>query len=241
MFEKKNTYNRFDVKKVGEKNPIETYILTDKEAGVQYLYNCGGAGSGSGSSGNGGNGSDGDPNIDDDDNVKKTIIPPIEDGDDIGNNLTSGEQSYDKDDVIIDDSTSVDDINNNYDNISNKPSKNEINFEGIIKDLASTGIDVSLEDKATSSIITSSSSSLNSSRENSNKEYSVNDNIETSNIEDYSKDNTYKENSIDSSSMNDKLSEESSHKGLLATVVSTIGVTLGAIFVWIRKLFGFVK
>ena len=46
MFEKKNSYNRFEVKRVGEKNPIETYILTDKETGVQYLYTWGGAGGG---------------------------------------------------------------------------------------------------------------------------------------------------------------------------------------------------
>lgn len=42
MFEKKNSYNRFEVKRVGEKNLIETYILTDKETGVQYLYAWGG-------------------------------------------------------------------------------------------------------------------------------------------------------------------------------------------------------
>lgn len=46
MFEKKDSYNRFEVKKVGEKNPIETYILTDIETGVQYLYAWGGAGGG---------------------------------------------------------------------------------------------------------------------------------------------------------------------------------------------------
>ncbi|MDU4882931.1 DUF6440 family protein [uncultured Clostridium sp.] len=46
MFEKKNSYNRFEVKRVGEKNPIETYILTDKKTGVQYLYAWGGAGGG---------------------------------------------------------------------------------------------------------------------------------------------------------------------------------------------------
>lgn len=46
MFEKKNSYNRFDIKRVGEKNPIETYILIDKETGVQYLYAWGGAGGG---------------------------------------------------------------------------------------------------------------------------------------------------------------------------------------------------
>lgn len=46
MLEKKNNYNRFEVKRVGEKNPIETYILTDKETGVQYLYAWGGAGGG---------------------------------------------------------------------------------------------------------------------------------------------------------------------------------------------------
>ena len=34
MFEKQNTYNSFDVKKEGEKNLIETYILIDKETGV---------------------------------------------------------------------------------------------------------------------------------------------------------------------------------------------------------------
>lgn len=187
------------------------------------------SGSGSGSSGNGGNGSDGDPNTDDYNNVKTPIIPPIESGDDIGDKLTSGEQSYDKDDVTVDDSTSVD---GNI-NITNKSSKNEFNFEGIIKDIDSTGGDVSLGDKVASRTITSSSSSLNSSTENSNKE--------SSNTEDYSKDNTDTETSIDSSSINDNLSEESSHKGLLDTVVSTIGITLGAIFVWIRKLFGFLK
>ena len=46
MFEKKNNYDRFDVKRVGEKNPIETYIITDKETGIQYLYAWGGAGGG---------------------------------------------------------------------------------------------------------------------------------------------------------------------------------------------------
>lgn len=46
MLEKKNIYDRFEIKRVGEKNPIETYILTYKETGVQYLYAWGGAGGG---------------------------------------------------------------------------------------------------------------------------------------------------------------------------------------------------
>lgn len=46
MFEKKDIDERFDVKEVGGKNPIATYILTDKETGVQYLYAWGGAGGG---------------------------------------------------------------------------------------------------------------------------------------------------------------------------------------------------
>ena len=46
MFEKKNSYDRFEIKRVGEKNPIETYILTDRETGVQYLQAWGGAGGG---------------------------------------------------------------------------------------------------------------------------------------------------------------------------------------------------
>ena len=46
MFKNSNSYNRFEIKKVGEKNPIETYILTDSETGVQYLYAWGGAGGG---------------------------------------------------------------------------------------------------------------------------------------------------------------------------------------------------
>ena len=46
MFEKKNSYDPFEIKRVGEKHPIETYILTDRETGVQYLYAWGGAGGG---------------------------------------------------------------------------------------------------------------------------------------------------------------------------------------------------
>lgn len=46
MFEKKNSYERFEVTEVSKKGPISTYILTDKETGVKYLYAWGGAGGG---------------------------------------------------------------------------------------------------------------------------------------------------------------------------------------------------
>lgn len=46
MFEKKNIDERFEIIEVGRKTPIATYILTDKETGVQYLYAWGGAGGG---------------------------------------------------------------------------------------------------------------------------------------------------------------------------------------------------